>query len=153
MSDRVKYGIITAIVWLVALVALIYVSSVVRDVELINGTTDVIGLIIFGMLSTAAWFWIGYKIRGKYVLELEYYKSQHESFDEIALHKEFKQYFIYKRSKLFIFLFLTAIPWYVLNPLRVEYTMKDYVILSIFFVLALAFVIIYFRGKQKYRSR
>ena len=100
--------------------------------------------------TTIVWFFIGFNIRDKYLKELYYYVSESSELNKIKIEKEFKRYFIFQRSRMFGFLFLTAIPWYIFSPIRQSLGLKDYIILSLLFLLALVFFVIYFRGKRKY---
>lgn len=150
MDTRTQYGVYTAIVWLVMSIALFFIASFCRSTPFIEDIVDVIALPIFMFTTTIVWFFIGFNIRDKYLKELYYYVSESSELNKIKIEKEFKRYFIFQRSRMFGFLFLTAIPWYIFSPIRQSLGLKDYIILSLLFLLALVFFVIYFRGKRKY---
>ena len=150
MKTKQTYGLITALAWVLGTSLLLVAATPYRTTPLIEGPADQVGLLLFMVVTALVWYGIGYHLRAKYLQELAYYQLQHPELSPKLLRKEFLHYFIYKRSKLLALLALTAIPWYIISPLRGPYTLKDYILLSLFATLALIFGIWHFRGKRKY---
>lgn len=96
---------------------------------------------------------IGSKMRVKYIEELDFYREENQSIPDAIIVGEFRKYFLFNRSRMFAILFATAIPWYLLSPLRgAYYTTKDYIILSVFALLTLIATFYYFWGVKRYKK-
>lgn len=153
MNTKIKYGLVTSIVWLFFQALLFIVGYNYRKTPLIDNYIDVIGLTLFMIITTLVWFWIGYRLRTKYIEELSYYKKEYTGIENKRFEKEFLSYFIFKRARMMGLLFLVAIPWYMLSPLReTSYDRKDYTILFIFFCLTVISFTIHFKGRNKYKD-
>lgn len=152
MNSKVKYGIITSIIWLLFQTLLFFIGTNYRTSPLISSNVDIVGLILFTIITTIVWFWIGYRVRSKYIEELSLYQKEYIEIDNKCLKKEFTKYFLFKRTRLMGLIFMTAIPWYILSPLRETYQIKDFVILIIFFCLTIISFYFYFKGKKIYKK-
>lgn len=140
MCGYIKYGVITSVVWNVLLVLMAMLAASIRDVEysyFFDDGTGGFGISVLIVIWSLIWFGIGYHSRKKYVEERTFYMKA-TSLDKAQFNKEFISYYVSKHAKMLAIVFITAVPWYVLGYVNGSFSMRDFIIIGVLIILAVA---------------
>lgn len=133
-----KSGLKVAILWNVLILGIYSISCLVQGVPFSeNIEVDTwTGFIICYILTTLAWYYIGYALHKEYSKRKATYLSFYGNLDRKKVDKLFNLYFFRRYAKILTIVAGTAIPWYIIANIGEELQTRHIVSISIIIVAA-----------------
>ena len=147
-----KYGVSFAIVWNIFLISLIVITNLVENNPLFHiESAHWYDMPIIMSVWTLIWYWIGYSLRKEFLLQRAYYLETYKTLDQEKVCKLFRTHYLKRYAKILTVVSATAIPWYIIGYVRDEFVTRNFIVMGILFVLAVAlfFLTRYLKKEEK----